>query len=234
MKLSEPSAWTEYWEKDDFWADSPLWRKNAALLAAYLKPKAEDTVLSLGCGAGHLEALLAPSVKSITAVDTSRYFLELCREHCVQFPNVQTELLGENYTDLQSLGEFSLIVCASVIQYYTDKSEVAALLRAAKTALKPGGKLLLADLPARETIRTRTQSFLQSLRGGYWKDLASAFFRLKFLPSAYRETAAKHATLSFKKDEFETWSREIGFHIRWIEQPLSIHAGRLNLWIEFS
>ena len=237
MKLSESTPWIDYWEKDDFWANSVIWQRNAELLiknvAGVLSLGPQDEVLTIGCGGGQLEALLAPQVRSLLATDVSRSFLQLSQSRCKKFPNVHVQPLPETYTDLSGLGTFSQIFCVSVIQYYQSKEEVEDLLRSAKSVLKPGGKLLLADIPVHESFLSGGKSILQSWRDHYWHDLLQTFLRLKMQSSSYKTAAAKYPTLDFDRAEFENLAQRVNFKITWVQKPLSVHVNRLNLLIEF-
>ena len=233
-------TWIEYWERDDFWKDSPLWKENAELFFRrankIIKFSKNDSVLNIGCGSGYLEELIAPSVRKIHAVDTAEQFVKLCRKNCANHFNVTFSLQGSNYTDLKDLGaSFSLILCVSVVQYFRDIAEIEALITSARDVALPGARMLIADLPLNRGFLGFSWdvlcSCLQSVRGGYWRDLLRTGFALLLQRTSYRSFRAETSELRFDMPIIESLVQRMGLNARIIQENLSVYSNRPSLLI---
>lgn len=109
----------------------------------------EDWVVGdLGCGNGHLSALLAPYVRRVIGVDASPSMLSQAKDRLASVPSVELRP-GE----LESLpiapGELDAAILSLVLHHTPDPRSVLAQ---AYRAVKAGGRLLLIDLgPHNET-----------------------------------------------------------------------------------
>jgi SAM-dependent methyltransferase len=233
--------WAEYWDQDDFWTDSEIWKINAALFFkrafSILQPKPWDKVLNIGCGPGYLEMMLSPHVQSICAVDTSRRYVDLCREKCSPFRNVQAEQLKRKYTDVAMFGSHSLYLCVSVVQYYRNKNEIEDLIRSVQRSALPGARMLIADLPLQRNGLGKMLDFLcsffLSIREGYVFDCFFTLLRLNLKSSKYRTFGKRVKTLSFSHNELRDLIKRLNLKAEIIQKSLSIYANRPSLWIEF-
>ena len=106
-------------------------RKGIVELAA---PRATDSVLDVGCGAGQIAALLRPMVASICGVDASMEMVALARRWLDEEAHASLETLD--------LGRrFDLIVCCGVFDFVEDP---AAGLDAIRRHLAPGGRAVVS------------------------------------------------------------------------------------------
>lgn len=234
--------WIDYWGQDDFWRDSLLWKRNAELFFQradrIVRFRKNDSVLNIGCGPGHMEALLAPVVKSIHAADVIQQFVSLCKKRCVDYDNVSVGLLGDDYTDLSACGRlFSLILCISVVQYYRDMSEVEALIASARKIALPGARMLIADLPLKRGkigfVWDALCSCLLSIREGYiWLLLRTVFARW-LRRSRYKSFYNKTRQLYFTISDIESLIERMGLEARIIRKNFSVYANRPSLLIQF-
>ena len=237
-----PDNWIEYWNEDDYWYSSKLWKVNVELffrragkIVGFGK---NDTILNVGCGPGCLETLLAPRVKSILAVDTSERYMEMCRENCRMCPNVSAEILDKNnYTDLTIFNRsFSLILCVSVVQYYKNIEEIEALIRSAKKTAKPGAKMLIADLPLKRGLLgfmwDAICSLLMSVREGYLHALLSAAYAKYFRRTEYGSFSNESDVLSFTIGDVKSLIGRMGLNAVIIRHSLSIYANRPSILID--
>lgn len=234
-------SWQEYWQADRFWRDSALWEINARFFLDRAREEVgfgpQDRVLDVGCGAGHLERLLAPSVGEILAVDTAEQFVELCRERCRGLDNVAVAPLGPDYTDLTVFGRsFTRVVLVSVVQYYRDLSELEALIASARKVVSPGGRILIADLVVRRGpfgfARDAADSVRQSLRHGYAAPLLGTAVRRWLMSSAYGSFSAHRPELCFSPAELRDLAGRVGPQARLVERTMSIYANRPSLLIQ--
>ncbi|MBU0478231.1 class I SAM-dependent methyltransferase [bacterium] len=234
--------WIDYWGQDDFWKDSQLWERNSELFFRYTKQivafKKDDSVLNIGCGSGHLEARLAPLVKTIHAVDVVEQFITLCKKRCSNFNNVEVGLLGDDYTDLSVCRRsFSIILCVSVVQYYSDLSEVEALINSARKVALPGARMLIADLPLKRGkigfVWDALCSCFLGIREGYMWLLLRTFFARWLCSSHYKSFNDEKRPLDFTIRDIESLIQHMGLEAKIIRKNLSIYANRPSLLIYF-
>lgn len=234
-------SWLEYWARDEFWLNSGAWKLNADIFlrrsAPWIEFHAADAVLTIGCGAGHLEALLAPRVERIHTVDTSDRYLEICRARCAPFKNVSVQRLGDRYTDLSICpGPFSLILCVSVVQYYRRMEEISELIQSAKSIARPGARMLVADLPRRRDVLGKLYDDLctmgTAIREGHALTLARDAIALRKV-SAYRTVALRTPVLQFSPADLAEIARVNRLNATVIPTSLSAVANRPSLLIQF-
>jgi len=141
-------------EKRDFdkaaatWDDEPrrvkLAREVAQAVVAAVPLSGDMDVMDFGCGTGLVTLFLQPSVRSITAVDTSRGMLDVleAKVHKHGIANVRTHLLDAE-RDAPPPGRYHLIVSSMTLHHVADP---APLFRLFRDLLLPGGWLCVADL----------------------------------------------------------------------------------------
>jgi ArsR family transcriptional regulator len=110
------------------------------LLAALLD--AGWSVGDLGCGTGQLAEALAPFVARVVAVDASREMLQAARARLGEAGNVELRRGALERLPLED-GCLDAAVLALVLHHVPDPARVCA---EARRALKPGGRLVVADM----------------------------------------------------------------------------------------
>jgi SAM-dependent methyltransferase len=110
------------------------------ILPALLPPT--SVVGDLGCGSGRIAAALAPFVSSVIAVDASAEMLSVARERLAGFPNVHLHEGSLESLPIES-GTLDLALVVHVLHHLPDPA--LALAEAARV-LKPGGRLVVADV----------------------------------------------------------------------------------------
>lgn len=107
-----------------------------------VQPRPEMRVVDVGCGTGFLAEGLAGLVAQVHCVDTSARMLEQAREHLASHRNVSFHLCVG--TDLP-MAEDSVeaVVACMYLHHVSDPPEA---LREMARILRPGGRLVLADL----------------------------------------------------------------------------------------
>lgn len=105
----------------------------------------------LGCGSGHLAALLAPFVKRVVGVDASESMLARARARLSELPNAELRL-GE----LESLPLDDHALDAAVLSLVMHHApEPRRVLEEASRVLNAGGRLLIVDLLPHERVEYR-------------------------------------------------------------------------------
>jgi len=113
----------------------------------------EWTVGDLGCGTGQLSEALAPFVRRVVAVDSSRAMLAAARKRLDGLPNVALRQ-GELESLPVKAGELDAALLFLVLHYTVDPARVLA---EARRALKPGGRLLVVDMAPHDRDEYRQQ-----------------------------------------------------------------------------
>jgi ArsR family transcriptional regulator len=111
------------------------------------------TVGDLGCGTGHLTAVLAPFVRRVIGVDESDAMLASARERTRTLSNVELRSGGLEDPPLRR-GELDAALLLLVLHHSPAPGRVLAAIH---RALKPGGKLLLVDMLPHEHTEYREQ-----------------------------------------------------------------------------
>jgi len=195
-------------------------------------------VLEIGCGPGHLAALLAPRVGRVHAVDVAPRSVEACRQRCRGLGNVTVGLLGSDYTDLSACGgPFTRILSVSVVQYYRDMAEVECLISSARAVAAPGAAMLIADLPLERTTLEfawdAVGTLAGALRGGYLGPLLRAARGRWGTGSAYRACQNRAGTLVFTSTVLDELVRRTGLRATVLRGSLSVYANRPSLLLGF-
>jgi len=111
------------------------------------------TVGDLGCGTGQVAAALAPFVAGVVAVDRSEDMLQVAGRRLRELPNVEIRR-----GDLEALpiddGTLDAATLMLVLHHVPDP---AAVLADVARVLKPGGRVLIADMLAHDREEYRQQ-----------------------------------------------------------------------------
>ena len=113
--------------------------------------------LSLGCGDGSIERLLAPHVGSVVGVDISPVAIAQARIKSAAFANLSFQS-GERWPE----GPYD-VVAAFAFLHHLDDAAIRATLRAARAALRPGGVFYSSDPSSRRAVAL----FRGLVRGAY-------------------------------------------------------------------
>lgn len=97
--------------------------------------------LEIGCGTGAFARRLAEGSKRVLALDLSPEMIRIARERSAQFPNSEFELADISERQLP-VASFDCIASVATLHHLPFAEVVLKM----KTALKPGGVLLILDL----------------------------------------------------------------------------------------
>jgi 2-polyprenyl-3-methyl-5-hydroxy-6-metoxy-1,4-benzoquinol methylase len=139
----------EYFDqKAATWDDEPRRVDMAKAVAMKIReaaPMDEDTeAMEFGCGTGLISAMLADSVKSITAVDTSEQMLKVLDEKLQKnnIGNIKTR--RADLTKEKPFGEKFDLIFSSMAFHHIDNIKV--LLGKFNQMLRDGGRVAISDL----------------------------------------------------------------------------------------
>jgi ArsR family transcriptional regulator len=107
----------------------------------------------LGCGTGHVAHALAPFVARVIAVDRSGEMLQAARRRVRDLPNVEVKRGALEALPIAD-AELDAATLLLVLHHVADP---AAVLAEAARVLKPGGRLLIADMLPHDREEYRQQ-----------------------------------------------------------------------------
>jgi SAM-dependent methyltransferase len=148
---------------------------SAVLAAATVQPG--DVVLDLGCGTGQISLPLAAQGADVTAIDVSPAMADRLKTEAERQGLRSVSALA---TPIEKLalepGRFDLIVSSYALHHLRDPDK-ARLVRACYDWLRPGGRLVIADMMLgrggsardREIIRTKLVTLARRGPGGWWR-----------------------------------------------------------------
>jgi len=156
-----------------FTMDKKIYQKIFNDIDKSLQFDKEDIVLDIGCGNGEITKFIAPRVKEVILVDGAAKMLEFAHKATQNFENTEFKIIDLNKPlNISELGAFDKIFCYSVVQYLDDYQKFENLLREMVRALKPGGKILVGDIP----LADKREKYLRERRK---KPLINLFGNLK-------------------------------------------------------
>lgn len=103
----------------------------------------DDDLLEIGCGTGSLLIPLSFFVNSATGVD----HLNVISTFKTRINNNSIKLISGNFLDVNLKEKYSKILIYSVLHCLSDEREVIAFIEKALSYLKPGGSLIIGDIP---------------------------------------------------------------------------------------
>ncbi len=171
-----------------------MFGQRADLLALLALLDDQWTVGDLGCGTGQLTASLAPFVARVIAVDESAAMLSAARKRLAGTANIALERGRLEALPIGD-GELDAAVLFLVLHYVEDP--ILALVEA-RRVLRPGGKLLIADMTPhdreeyRQSMGHLWQGFSREQLTGWLDDAGFSFIRYQPLPA---DSSAKGPTL---------------------------------------
>lgn len=128
--------------------DQRKWEMTLNIVSQQLELQSDDTLLDLCCGNGLFTAAFAPRIAGVEAVDISPVLTG--RLAARSLPNVS--VLTSDMRDTQFAQQsFSKVLWYAGIQYI-DESDIVAMVRRIRGWMKPGGILMIGDIPDRAKL----------------------------------------------------------------------------------
>ncbi len=176
-----------------------------------------DKILDFGCGPGYLTEHIMHLAGSYWGVDISPTYIDSCVKKYNGIEKLHFTLLDDNNKIFPSnadnnLRDFNVIIILSVVQYFTDKTKVAQLLKNCKDCLKPGGKIILADVIQSENslIRDLWNVLINSIREGYFLSFLYFMQQIKF--SSYNKMRKNHSLLCLNNEDVSEICNNLGLN----------------------
>ena len=177
--------------------DQRKWEITLDIVSQQLELQPNDTLLDLCCGNGLFTAAFSPRIAGVQAVDISPVLTG--RLAARGLPNVRV-LTSDMRVARFAQQSFSKVLWYAGIQYI-DKSDIVAMVRRIRGWMKPGGILMIGDIPDHAKLwdyfndDTRLAAYFDGLEQrkpiiGSWLDagwserlcLASGFASAKAVP----------------------------------------------------
>ena len=175
-----------------------------------LNPKLEDNVLDFGCGEATHADRVAARVGQLWLCEAAERVRDHLRARFGQLANVK--VIGSDELRNLAPATFDLIVANSVAQYLT-RDELDALLRTWRQLLKPGGRLILADVvpPGVSPISDAWALLRYAWSNGF---LLAAFAGLvRTALSPYRRIRARLGITTYTEPEINERIAAAGFNV---------------------
>ncbi len=140
-------------------------------------PRPADACVDLGAGTGFVTTALAPKVSSVLAVDISSAMARSLAEHVAEagLANVSTEVADLGGFDMAPAST-DLIVSSYALHHLSDADKRALVARSLPW-LRPGGRLVIADMMFgrggsqrdRQILHQKVVALAAKGPGGWWR-----------------------------------------------------------------
>ena len=180
-------------------------------------------LLDLGCGPGTLSIPLSFFVESVVSMDHPA----VVQRAAERFSPDNIEWIGGEFPKDRPSGDFDVVIIYNMLHCLTCLDEAFAFAREAGRLLRPGGRLLIGDLPNRDSKRRFQTSEAGRAFEEEWRKLSAAV------------TAGESPTLRIPSGsdmigafddktvlELAGRFRSEGFHAYMLPQPADLPFGR--------
>ena len=125
--------------------DIRQWRDGTVETLRALAPR---RVLEIGCGSGLIVFALAPGCDDYLAMDFSQASVDAVDRHAASCGLRQVRTLRREASDFTGVpeGAFDLVILNSVVQYFSHRDHLLAVLRGAVAAVRSGGTVFVGDV----------------------------------------------------------------------------------------
>ncbi|GAB2872210.1 bifunctional 3-demethylubiquinone 3-O-methyltransferase/2-octaprenyl-6-hydroxy phenol methylase [Pseudoduganella ginsengisoli] len=136
-------------------------------------PLAGKNVIDIGCGGGILAESMARKGAKVTGIDLSEKALKVADLHSLESGvQVRYQLVAAEDMAAQEAGQYDVVTCMEMLEHVPDP---AAIVQAAATLVKPGGKVFFS------TLNRNPKSYLFAVLG--------AEYVLRLLPKGTHDYA---------------------------------------------
>ena len=234
------NVWVEYWNSDNTWSHSSLWRKQmdtfvrlSSDLMGYCQ---DDKVLDFGCGVGHFAENVANNVGSVVCADMSDYYVNVCNLKFASKSNVIVRQVKPDMSDISTLGSgFTKIICFSVVHYFADLDHVTAFVRGMQQISVSGSKMIIGDIGHKgRTIQDILKSLAFVLREGMVVDVIGLLCKIWLADARYRKVKQRgHSYLQIPDGFWESLGVELGIKVTTLPTQFTVNANYKNVLMVF-
>lgn len=168
--------WSNRVNSWDHHAPAGLEKVTAAVLAA-ADVQAGDRVLDLGCGTGQLSLPLAERGAHVLAIDVSAEMVRRLQDNAVGRSLAGLQVFATPIEDLSLPAHSVDLVVTSYALHHLRDADKDRLVAAAYNWLRPGGRLLIADMmfgrggtsQDRVIIKSKVRALAKKGIGGWWR-----------------------------------------------------------------
>jgi ubiquinone/menaquinone biosynthesis C-methylase UbiE len=235
---SMTNNWLEWWDSESIITHA-TWFNNMEIFVtasdALLHYDSQDIILDIGSGPGYLATFLKDKVQEIHCLDTSKRYLDLCRDKFSKDKSIFIYGLDkDNYTDLTLLKNkrFSKIICQSVIQYYRSINEVEKLVEEVRRIALPGARFLISDIPSTNNLVLLAYGLLKTaLRKDRLSEVGKLLFQIG--TSKYRKAYSSLRLLTLSDAQLKGLVDKLGLDADILNMNLTCNENRRHLLIRF-
>lgn len=187
-----------------FTMDKKIYKKAFNDINKKMRFAKDDIVLDIGCGNGEITKFILPLVKRVILADGASKMLEIAGQTTKDFKNTEFKLIDLNKLfNLSQFGTFNKILCYSVIHYLDDYQRLENLLKQMINALKPGGIILVGDIPLADKREEYLSKRKKKLLLNFFADV-KYFFKKKmtgFIIKNINNQVDRRNSISFTRDK---------------------------------
>ncbi|SDJ54706.1 class I SAM-dependent methyltransferase [Natronorubrum texcoconense] len=208
--MVDETADSNRWDADDYDGNHSFVSEYGTDVLDLLEPTADERILDLGCGTGHLTARIAATGAAAVGVDSAAEMIERARE-----AHPDTQFVRADARTMSFDTPFDAVFSNAALHWIPDE-EQDATLRAVRDALRPGGRFV-AELGGTGNVERIVDATLAELESrGY--DAESPWY----FPSV---------------GEYAGRLEDHGFEVRFarlFDRPTELEAGEdgLRNWLE--
>jgi SAM-dependent methyltransferase len=224
------TAWLDFWN-----GDTPIYANErhkrlhyqdiARDIAAHI-PGSEALVLDYGCGEALSAQRVAEGCERLYLYDAAPFVRSKLSKRFRDAPRI--EILEDGALAAIEDASLDLVVANSLIQYVRPEG-LPALLALWRSKLKPGGRLLLSDIPAPSSgaALSDTLALLEfGWRGGFLVASLMSLARLYF--SDYRRLRREYGFFAYEPGAIEELLRREGFSASRLPRNIGHNQGRFS------
>lgn len=146
-------------------------------ILAWSEPQPSDVCVDLGAGTGFVTLALAPVVASVTAVDISPAMIKVLSARAADAGLVNISAEEADLMDFRFPAAGADLIVTSYALHHLDNGDKRALVARATEWLRPGGRLVVADMMFgrggsrrdRDILRQKVTALAEKGIGGWWR-----------------------------------------------------------------
>jgi 2-polyprenyl-3-methyl-5-hydroxy-6-metoxy-1,4-benzoquinol methylase len=196
-------------------------------------------VLSLGCGDGQFELMLAPYADAVVGFDLSPEGIAVAQRAAVAAGIRNVEFQCRSLEDLEWTEAYDVIICLATL-HHVPVDDVPGMLRQAREHLKPGGLFYSQDPNRRGILRSLGRVVLGRSYDRYHtpdeRELDPNELRTQMMDAGFRDVHAQYIDLTlipalFVLAKGPSWPMYPMFWVDWLwcHSPLAPWASGFNL-----